>query len=42
MRTLSEIIDVVIESLKEGNKANWFNKGICGEIYNLEREGCFL
>lgn len=35
MRTEKELYQLVLESLKKGDKPNYYNNGICGEIEDL-------
>lgn len=34
-RTRKQLLQIVIDSLKKGDKNGWTNNGICGEIYDL-------
>lgn len=35
MRTVKELFQIVIDSLKKGDKEYYYNNGICGEINDL-------
>lgn len=37
MRTIKQLLEIVITSLKSGNKPKWHNNGICGEIKDLQK-----
>lgn len=34
-RTYKQLLTILLESLKKGNKEGYFNMGLCGELENL-------
>lgn len=40
-RSINKLLEIVINSLKEGDKLGYFNNGICGEIIDLHH-GLFI
>lgn len=35
LKTNKTIVNIVLESLKKGHKAGWYNYGLCGEVKQL-------
>lgn len=39
MRSLKTLLEIVIDSLEQGDKKHYYNNGICGELKDLLRNG---
>lgn len=39
MRDIKTLLQIVIDSLKEGEKKHYWNFGICGEIADIKNDG---